>query len=631
VAIQEILKTYIFCPSSRKEKTLKKLQLWGRMELISIRDKDESIDEIPLTDNSLQLGFMVEFLAKYKQKESAWKKLKEGLPEIDAERLAHIEESIDINADYDRLRELDKSIKDAKSSITENYRKIAELEIVKDITVSGNDIELKKVGVIIGKIEKNLQSRLDDQEEIYYELLIDSEHPVFALYYLKKNEESVKKICHELNVHKIDLPEKISPGEKIESLRNDISELKHKIQSFNDDVVAEFIGKISEYEILLDVHENKRALSEERAKTGSTKYLSIISGWIPGYLKDEFVELLSKTCPHAHYEFLEPHKNERPPVLLKNDSFTDSFEIVTDLYGTPDYKWVDPTPFVAPFFAFFFGLCLTDAGYGLILGALCMWAIKKLKLTKGVRRFMLLLFWGSAASVVTGALTGGWFGNVFSGIEIFNKIKILDPLEKPQYFLYFSVLLGYIHVILGILISLTKNVSMGNIKTAIYEELPWVVILAAIPVCFIPGIENVGKIAILTGLVWVVLFSGHANKNIVGRIATGLYGVYGGTDYFKDMISYSRLFALGMGTAILGMAVNEMSVQASALPVIGYALMIVVFIGGHIFNIVMSVLSAYIHTSRLQYVEFFTKFFKGGGSSFSPFAWKHKRVKFVTD
>jgi V/A-type H+-transporting ATPase subunit I len=252
--------------------------------------------------------------------------------------------------------------------------------------------------------------------------------------------------------------------------------------------------------------------------------------------------------------------------------------------------------------------------------------LKKLKMNKGLSKFIRLLLWGAIASIAAGILTGGWFGNVLSKYPFINRIKIIDPLEKPQYFLYFSVILGYVQVIFGVMLSMIQNLKTGRKTTAVFEEVPWLLILLGIPLIFTGGIfSKTAWVMIYTGIFGVIFFSGHASRSLPARIASGLYNLYGGTDYFKDMISYSRLFALGMGTAILAMAVNEMSVQAAGIPVVGYLIFIAVFVGGHIFNIVMSLLSSYIHTSRLQYVEFFTKFFKGGGRRFMPFSCKQKK------
>jgi V/A-type H+-transporting ATPase subunit I len=150
-----------------------------------------------------------------------------------------------------------------------------------------------------------------------------------------------------------------------------------------------------------------------------------------------------------------------------------------------------------------------------------------------------------------------------------------------------------------------------------------------VPLYFAGGIFSyLGKYLAFGGLAAVIFLSGHQSKSLPGKFFSGLYNLYGGTDYLKDMISYSRLFALGMGTGILAMAINEITKFAvDGFGWLGYiAAPFILLIGHLVINLMMSSLSAYVHTSRLQYVEFFTKFFKGGGKAFSPFSWKKKRV-----
>ncbi len=597
------------------------------MELTGIVESDA---DSTLSDDVSQLKFMVSFLDNFKEKESMWQRLKNGLPEITQDTVKEVEKNIDFRTDYKELRKLEKSIKEINLNISEIARKIEEYGVIREIKLSKSDLKFARTEILIGRLQRDHIVQVENNKKIYMERLTDHDHPIVAIFYLKKDMEEVEKTISELNFHRIAFPRDKTPLDKIKKLKEEIKKSEEKIESYNDDIKKKFLCQKFNYEVLLDIYENRSTLEIESKKTGRTKYLSIISGWIPYSCKDEIVKLLKKDRQRCYIEFFKPQKNDEPPVILKNGPFSNSFEVVTNLYGTPSYDWVDPTPYLAPFFALFFGLCLTDAGYGFIVAGLCLWSIKKLKLAAGAKKFMFLLFWGGVASIITGALTGGWFGNAFSNIKVIDNLKIIDPLKKPQYFLYFSVLLGYIHVIFGMILSLIQNIKTGFIKAALYEELPWLVILLSIPVYFMGGIFNgIGKISISAGIAGVVLFSGYKSRNIFARLGAGLYNLYGGTDYVKDMISYSRLFALGMGTGILAMAINEMSAQAAQIPIIGYFLVVFILIGGHIFNIAMNVLSSYVHSSRLQYVEFFTKFFKGGGKSFSPFTWKNNKVSLI--
>lgn len=629
MAIQKVLKVFVVCPKQDKNKVLEKLQFWGNMELIGINEGHGKDKDLPIEDTVSKLKFIVDFIECFGEKESFWKTLKEGPATVTSRQLEEIENRVDVENDYKKLRRIDKNNKQAGLDIEELNRQIENLEIVKNMDLTRQELYSDRTEIVLTKIDEKHLPQIRKIENLYIELIDDNEEPLVALIYLKEYADKIKRILSQWSFQKIELPDNMTPLNRINGLKKRIGILRSGIDKHISSINRNFFPGIFDYRVLLDVYENRSNLNIESRKTDKTLYMSIISGWIPSSLKNKLGVLLNRDFPSSYLEFYEPDKKDTPPVILKNGTFSKSFEVITDLYGTPAYDWIDPTPYVAPFFALFFGICITDAGYGMIIAGSCIWALVRLKLGNGAKKFITMLMWGGFVSIVTGALTGGWFGNAAANIKIFNSLKIIDPLEKPQYFLYFSILLGYIQVVFGVLLSTVMNFKTHNIKAAVFEEIPWLMILLAIPVYFAGGLFILlGKFLFFAGISMVLFFSGHESKNIFARIGTGLYNLYGGTDYLKDMISYSRLFALGMGTGILAMAINEISKFAvELLGIMGYVIMPVILISGHlIINLLMSTLSAYVHSSRLLYVEFFSKFFKGGGRSFAPLIWKGKSV-----
>jgi V/A-type H+-transporting ATPase subunit I len=298
---------------------------------------------------------------------------------------------------------------------------------------------------------------------------------------------------------------------------------------------------------------------------------------------------------------------------------------------------IDPTVFLAPFFAIFFGLCLTDAGYGLVMIAVFWYFAKKMQ---GDKKLMWMLVICSVLTVIAGALTGSWFGNAIQEFVPWlepARLWILkfgfDPLEEPMKFFGLSLGLGYIQIITGIVIAFIHNLRRKEYVTALCDQLTWLVMINSILLFGLgkagtipPGVGSIfGKVALVPAVA-IVLFS-EREGGWGGRLGMGVYQLFSTIFFLGDVLSYLRLMALGMVTAGLGMAINVIAGIVSDIPYgIGYVLGALVFVGGHAFNLILSGLSAFVHTLRLQYVEFFPKFLTGSGKIFEPLAKDYKHV-----
>jgi len=305
------------------------------------------------------------------------------------------------------------------------------------------------------------------------------------------------------------------------------------------------------------------------------------------------------------------------------------------LYGMPHTSDVDPTVFLAPFFALFFGICLTDAAYGLVMIGFLWWMMKKFS---GDVKFFKMLLICSVPTVIAGALTGGWCGDA---IQVFfpslmgfrNAVMWFDPLEKPMHFFYISLALGYLQIIFGIGLAFWHRWTSGDKKEAIFDHGAWFVWLNSLTLFGLtkalggPAVlANLFLIVAIVPALGIVLFS-EREGNWGARIGMGCYNVFSTVFYVGDVLSYIRLMALGMVTAGFGMAINSIVVKVMGLGVLGWIMGAVVFIGGHVFNIANSCLSAFVHSMRLQFVEFFTKFLQGGGREFAPLRKEYKHIQ----
>jgi V/A-type H+-transporting ATPase subunit I len=367
----------------------------------------------------------------------------------------------------------------------------------------------------------------------------------------------------------------------------------------------------------------------------ATEQTVILEGWVK---KNDYPRLqkLVSAFEASSLHKIEPAENENVPVEIENRYYVRPFESITRLYGMPQYSNVDPTIFLAPFFAIFFALCLTDAAYGLLLIAFIAWLIKKIQGdTKMMRMFIIC----SAVTVLAGALTGGWFGDAVQQFlpalkPLRAKVMWFDPLENPMMFFKLSLALGYFQVIFGICVALAHNLKQRQYIAAVFDQITWLVMLNSL-VLF--GLAKAGvlpealagffgPLALLPAIA-IVLFS-EREGGWGQRLGMGGYNLFSTVFFVGDILSYARLMALGMVTAGFGMAINVIVAMVAKIqiPVLGFVLAAIIFAGGHLFNAGMSVLSAFVHTLRLQFVEFFPKFFVGGGRAFEPLTKTYNHI-----
>lgn len=403
--------------------------------------------------------------------------------------------------------------------------------------------------------------------------------------------------------------------------------------------------------ILCDHFRNIQNRRGMYAKTRSTGKVFSCTGWMPEKHMEKLRKTLGGKFPESFLEKIQPDEGEHPPVELENSPSVKPFETVTGLYGMPARGELDPTPFMAPFFALFFAVCMTDAGYGVIILLLSVLLAKKIKLGPQALRFVKLLGITGVVTMIVGALTGGFFGiqqeqvpeNLAFMLDIRRGLMLFDPMEQFLLFMLISLGLGFLQVWFGYMVKLLQEIKSGRKAEGVFSQLPWIIILPGFLLLGItrspetillglveesplgPGWETAAAAMVYAGVAGMFIQPGAGG--LLKKIGGGVYSLYGLIGCLGDILSYVRLFALGLATVAMAIAINTMAEMAGEIPVVGFLAAAVIAAAGHIGNVAINALSAFIHTVRLQFVEFFTKFYQGGGRAFKPFSYETEFIE----
>ncbi len=413
-----------------------------------------------------------------------------------------------------------------------------------------------------------------------------------------------------------------TPGLLLRHLHSEQADLRLEREKLQGRLAGLATGLV-DFEILhahLQMLHDKYAVLRRLAGTGQT---FVLQGWVPERLTDSVRKGLESRFTIA-FDSRRPEPGENFPILLENRKLVQPYEAVVEMFNPPLPSEVDPTPVLAPFYFLFFGMMLSDVGYGLMLSAICLLGIYGLKLKGRTRQTAFLFLQCGISSIFWGFMFGGYFGDMISTVSS-GRVNIppvlFDPLKSPTSLMILSAVFGVIHLFSGMSLKAYMAFRSGDWQTAVFDVFPWFFLILGLGLSIAGiGAPVSGYLAIF-GAAVIVLFTGRSSRNPVARIGLGLYNLYGATAYFGDILSYTRVLALVLATSVIAMVVNKIGFLGGP-SFIGYIVFVLVAILGHTINFALSLLSAYIHTSRLQFVEFFTKFYEGGGR-----IWKPERLK----
>lgn len=421
-----------------------------------------------------------------------------------------------------------------------------------------------------------------------------------------------------------------------------------------EETLRDCAESLDEIEILHDITHTDLRVAELKQKLAQTGACTVLEGWMPEGMEDAVREVLDRA--ECAYDVDAPEAGEQPPVLLHNNKFAQNFEWVIGMYSYPKYGAFDPTFIMSVFYFLIFGMMFADVGYGLILTLACFGGIRLLNPKPGMRRMLSMFGWCGISCAVMGVIFGGWFGDLptaimenLLGIEnaaatpvghFFANGLLFNPVSSAVPFLILSLAVGEIHLVAGMAISMVETFKTGRRAEAICGTVPfWVLFLGidlAAPNMLISmemigqgmseatkqmfaGLSGVGTYLMLAGAVGILLLKGVGQKSFGGWLVKGLGGLYSLISFASDLLSYSRILALGLVAGVIGQVINMITALGASGP-IGFFFMLVVLIVGHLFNIAINLLGTFVHAARLQYIEFFGKFYEDGGEVFEPAA-----------
>lgn len=571
-----------------------------------------------------------------------------GRKEIDPDEIGRIaSDSAKIIGICQKLVRLDKQRADYAAEQVRIRTSLAQLEPWKKLDIPLNTKDTAAAAVFIGTLprlydNKSLSEALASEcpELIFeYEILYSSASMTcLVLFAPKKQREDAERTLRSLGFSQPLNPTSRTPMVKMQRQLQKSKDIDLKDEQAKDDILSYIDYRQAIYETQ-DYFNLRAEKYKVIADLDQTEHVFVLNGYIP----EEDCRKLTEMCDRIASCVIEfEDAGDDAPVKLKNNAFAEPAESIVTMYSPPSHEDIDPTPLLAFFFYFFFGMMFSDAGYGLLLVIATAIALKVFRPDRVMRNNLKLFQYCGVATIFWGLVFGSVFGDapaviykMCTGNAITMKELLpwptLDTQKDALMIMILSIALGLVHILVGMGCKFYVCWKHKQYAKALFDTGLWMLMLVgfavlAVGIAFAELLITVGAAIAIASAVGLVLTQGRGKKGIFGKLIGGVASLYDITSYISDLLSYSRLLALGLTTGVMAQVFNMLSTLFGT-SVIGIIFMIVIFAAGHAITIGLNALGSYVHTMRLQYVEMFSKFYEGGGKPFEPFSVKSKHFK----
>lgn len=653
LAILEMNKIYIYGLKNQRKGTLEFLHKSETVEIADAKaeeyglkrqETEKSISQFNeyVASAAQALSILDKYFPEKKRMFSKRIESDESMYSMDAEEINRVKKYI-----QDIVRS-EKEIKTNEDSVSNISLKQLQITPYMTLDVPMNCRGTKTVRTRLGTLEgehtaEDIITKLKDAKigKYYFEILSATKQQTYVWFlFCADDEERFNAFLRGIGFQEpsFSLSHRTTK-EKYDRLEED----KQKLLSRNEEIRHSIEGYIeyrTEIELFYDHLVMRREKYEALSHAAITDNAFIITGYIPKIK----AAAIKKQLEEKFGAVVELEDCQRPeaPIAFSNNAFASPVEGITSDYSMPSADDIDPNPIMAFFYYLFFGMMFSDAGYGLLMmiacGILGFGNIMEKKKRKAYKMF----FCCGVSTTFWGIMYGSFFGDMIDTIAktFFNspvrfKPILLNPTDKPLELLIISVAFGMVHILTGLAIKFYMTWKKGERLDAVCDTGFWIVALLGI--CFFAGgmaglgvLKNIGIALAVIGFGGLLVTGGRKNKNIIGKIFGGVLSLYDITSYVGDALSYSRLMALGLATGVIASVINVLGSLGGA-SVVGVIAFVLISIFGHTLNFAINCLGAYVHTNRLQYVEFYQKFYEGGGRKFAPLAMNTKYYNFSGD
>ncbi|WP_404987481.1 V-type ATP synthase subunit I [Clostridium culturomicium] len=613
-------------------------------EQLSKLIKDNSSNEAQKIEEDLsKVKFIIETLTPFAKKDNMIKGLKEGRKSYTFKELSEIKKNSDWQELYQELKKKDSEINSNKNHISKFKSSIEELTPWTKLDVPVSSFKkLSSTKAFLGMVPQGLVESLslelnEKYDNCYFENLGTKGKDSYIIV-ITPNEHisEIEKTLKSFNYSKVEIHCEGIPLDVIREYEEKIKTISENNKKIELEM-KQFVDKLEDIKAVYEVYSSELLRINSTDRFLRSENIVAMEGYYPTETQNEFDRILKEALGENYYLETKAADGDDVPVQLKNNSVVEAFESITTMYSVPKYKEIDPTPLFAPFYILFFGMMLSDAGYGAIMVIGTAIALKFFNLEDDMRKSIKMFLYLGISTVFWGVMYGSYFGDFLE--KFIPKLKPLwmKPDKDVALLMIVAVALGLIQIFIGLGIKAYMQIRDKDYFGAFSDVFLWYVTLiglmlwggSAFGLALPAVVVTVAKYAAILSMVGIVLTNGRHEASWGARLGQGFYSLYGITSYVGDLVSYTRLAALGLATGFISYAFNIMVNMVSTNIFTTILFGVLIFLVGHVFNLFINALGAYVHTCRLQYLEYFGKFYEGGGNAFEPLKYNSKYFKVV--